>query len=560
MNARTILSRLLLFAVLLLVGCVSPKNRARIDRAATMIDSMPVECLATLDSIRFRWHFGRLFYRDYRARYALLYTAAQDKNYIDVASDSLLRIAVDYYSRGHGTPLERMQTNYYLARIRYNAGDKLRAMNCMLTAEREADAAAQENPYAVGLLYSFKGVLSTENFDHHSALRAFELSYDYFELAANEHEMAWAKIFVANSLFNLQRYEESEQLYLEVLHNADYSKDSTLYQHCVADLMTSYYDLEQYEKLQAFVKTYNAVLNKQLPSIRMIFAYLHAVAGDQTAADDLLYQAKAQASSATDIARVHFTRSRIHQALGDHKAAFEEYKIVTHIQDTVLRRALQQPLMAAQRDYYRTEAELQAARSKHTRMRLGLLAFSLFFAIVAVIHFARRKIAAKREQIELYIELVEDLKIKSQEQNNQLQDLMNQQIAQLFRDRFHLLNQLSTIYYETHSLKKDKDAIYDKVRKEIAYWSDQGKHFDELEQIVNRYKSNVMACIRRELPNLSKLDYRFLCLIYAGFSTKTISILTGEIPETIRSRKSRLKTKLQQLNPPSLHFILTEMP
>ena len=46
--------------------------------------------LQTIDSEALRTRGGR-------ARYALLYTQAQDKNYIDETNDSLISEAVDYY-------------------------------------------------------------------------------------------------------------------------------------------------------------------------------------------------------------------------------------------------------------------------------------------------------------------------------------------------------------------------------------------------------------------------------------------------------------------------------
>ena len=42
-----------------------------------------------------------------RAKYALLYSQALDKNYIDTDSDSLIRIAVDY-SANHGLASDRV--------------------------------------------------------------------------------------------------------------------------------------------------------------------------------------------------------------------------------------------------------------------------------------------------------------------------------------------------------------------------------------------------------------------------------------------------------------------
>ena len=51
-----------------------------------------------------------------RALYALLMVQAQDKSYIDVADDSLIRVATRYYDR-KGLPLRRLQAFYYHGRV-----------------------------------------------------------------------------------------------------------------------------------------------------------------------------------------------------------------------------------------------------------------------------------------------------------------------------------------------------------------------------------------------------------------------------------------------------------
>ena len=77
--------------------------------------------------------------RRLRARHALLKTMAQDKCYIDVAEDSTIQVAYDYY-RNHGEKRDRLLATYYLGVIRQNANDYIPAA----LAFREAEPMAQE--------------------------------------------------------------------------------------------------------------------------------------------------------------------------------------------------------------------------------------------------------------------------------------------------------------------------------------------------------------------------------------------------------------------------------
>ncbi len=556
MNARTILSRLLLFAVLLLVGCVSPKNRARIDRAVTMIDSMPAEALAALDSIRFRWYFGRLFYRDYRARYALIYTAAQDKNYIDIASDSLLRIAVDYYSRGHGTPLERMQTNYYLARIRYNAGDKLQAMERLMAGAPEVEAASAENPYAAGLFYAFQGILHCDYFDFPNALHAYEESLRYFTAAGHQQQMWRMQLHIASVYSSLNRAAEAEAMLLPIMAELREAGEPLLLQECVNTLIQTYRNWNKYEQLQKLVdEGYIAMLPTSVYTLETL-ATLAAASGDRIRAEQLIDEAEQMAHSAADHAHVYYAKYRMHYLFGEYKEALEQYRIIYGIQDTLSLRLFHQPLAIGQRDYYQKEVKVVVRRSRIHRIYYALSFVVAAWVVWRLFVWWRRRVAARHDaEIGHYVEEMQLIKHRADSTAIEMQ----QQIVRLFSEQFSLIDQLSTIYYETHSLKRDKEAIYNKVQKEIAHWSNQKKNARELEQIVDRYKEGVMARVREEMPDFSELDYQILCYSYAGFSTKAISIFLGTTVSTIDTRRHRLRTKITEQKPPSMQLMLEKM-
>ena len=121
-----------------------------LDTAERQIVEYPDSALTTMRSIR-RY---AVLVPQVRARYGVLYSAALDKNYIDVASDSLVRYSADYYDL-HGTPEQRMQAYYYLGRTQQNAGEDLSATLSFLDAAQYTDAV--DNNYLKGLLYSQLG-------------------------------------------------------------------------------------------------------------------------------------------------------------------------------------------------------------------------------------------------------------------------------------------------------------------------------------------------------------------------------------------------------------------
>ena len=70
---------------------------------------------------------------EHRARYALLYSQALDKNYIDLTSDSLINIAVDYYKNRDDVKAKFL--SYY-----YNVYNLTQATLAYMEAEQLVDS------------------------------------------------------------------------------------------------------------------------------------------------------------------------------------------------------------------------------------------------------------------------------------------------------------------------------------------------------------------------------------------------------------------------------------
>lgn len=121
-----------------------------LDTAERQLAEHPDSALATMRSIR-RFEVLK---PQVRARYGVLYSAVLDKNYIDIASDSLIRFSADYYDL-YGTPEQRMRAYYYLGRTQENAGQILPATLSFLDAAQYTDRV--DDNYLKGLLYSQLG-------------------------------------------------------------------------------------------------------------------------------------------------------------------------------------------------------------------------------------------------------------------------------------------------------------------------------------------------------------------------------------------------------------------
>lgn len=101
------------------------------------------------------------------AKYALLFSMALDKNYIDKTDFDVLQPALDYYLK-HGNPDEKLKTYYYQGRIFQNRGNRDQALKSFEKALNKIEACSDSTlivrtlaaqAYICYELYDFKGYL-----------------------------------------------------------------------------------------------------------------------------------------------------------------------------------------------------------------------------------------------------------------------------------------------------------------------------------------------------------------------------------------------------------------
>ena len=137
---------LVLCAIAMLTSCVDDQISAVLASAEKSMDDNPKSSLEALESLDSQ----TLKTCKQKAKYALLYSMALDKNYIDVTNDSIIAPAIAYY-KNHGSSDDKLKVNYYWGRIAMNAGEYENAISRFIIAEQYADKTSDK--IAVGRLY-----------------------------------------------------------------------------------------------------------------------------------------------------------------------------------------------------------------------------------------------------------------------------------------------------------------------------------------------------------------------------------------------------------------------
>lgn len=131
MKANSISVAIVIF---LIIGCRNVGVNSNLIDIEGFIQERPDSALVCLR----QFNDSCLQSRKDKALYALLYSMALDKNYIDIASDSLITPAVKYYS-SCGDKYHRFLSLYYYGRVLENVHDYPRAMEAFLSAEKTID-------------------------------------------------------------------------------------------------------------------------------------------------------------------------------------------------------------------------------------------------------------------------------------------------------------------------------------------------------------------------------------------------------------------------------------
>ena len=572
MKFRTVIYALLLAT--LCMGCGGSLSMRQLEQLEARVNDAPDSVLTVLAATDMpRWG-------EARALYALLTVQAQDKSGLDVADDSLIRLATRYYDR-KGLPLRRLQAFYYNGRVYANAGLKHEAMTAYTRAK---DFVPEVNaPYPVGLLYAQMGVLYGNDYDYPRALECMEEALHYYELAGKERLQHIAKRDMGLIYLNMLQYPQADSLLNEVLVWGEAHNNSHIINSVLTPLLRLCDATANAEALDSLLMRYPIDALSQNATTFGIIAHYHALKGNGIAAENALAHAWSISATAEDTAKLWHKSYQVNKALGRTDAALNDHERLFELQDSTVRITLQQPLIASQRDHYETRLKVEELRNQQQRYLMRGAALVLLMVAVALGIYIRNCFRRKQEELNEYMELAEDLRhtLYNKEESigriseelqlshAQLDDLrervdahegsvahMQTQITELFGTYSRLLNNLSETYYENQG---SKSAIFKQLDKEIKRIS-EGNMITELEAILNTNLDNIMARLRAELPHLKEKDYTFLTYLYARFSGKTIATFMRLERNHIYQIKYRLRDEIKASNAPSKDLFLDSMP
>ena len=527
-----------ILCAILFAGCGNQQVRKTLNQAESIMDQQPDSALSLLKQIE----GNRILSEKQNALYALLYSQALDKNYIDITNDSLINIAVDYY-QNHGSARHRFLSLFYQGRVYYNAKNYAKSMIAYTQAEQLYDKF--DDDYYKGMLQTQKGTIYDRYANYKKGLEAYQEAYRYYDKANKQQHKLYANYHIATGFGTSNKtYDLSKQKYCETIELAKQQNDTTLIKLCLTGLITLSVADDKYEDA---TKWFNVLKNNYgddglYSKLYSCIAVTLAHNGDFEESDRYIKLAGQTALDAYDSISFFMRSSETAYLKSEYKNAYNllESGQLLEVQNT--RKHLEQPILSEQIKVIEKDLEISKYKQRNNVIMFGLTMVIASMLLVYLVVYYRSTLRRKQQRIDDYSNLVMDLQHTISDKDS----AASETIQTIFKGHFDMLNNLGdSITLFNDSAKNQKTAIRE-IKNLITQFDEDKKSLKDLENTVNRCCNNVMSIVRDEIPNLSEEDYRQLCYHFAGFSGKVISMLLDKSSASIYTRKSRLKEKIKQ--------------
>ena len=393
MTKTPTIQTLLLLLLTLLTACNDPKPVTdALHRAETLMNEHPDSAWTMLNTLS----PDEMGQNGTRAHYALLYTQAQDKNYIDETNDSLITVAADYY-RHTDDVRRKFLSHYYKGRVLSNAGNYLDATSCYMEAEQLVDAVGDD--YLVGLLYAEMGRIYRLYYDYPKSLEAHQKAAECYERAGKIRHRNYMWLNQSSILRNMNNYKESEHLLRMSLDAGKKEKDKTLVESSIGGLVMLFIEQERMDEAQVLYEELVLVAGENYgsPTFMGCLAEMYLSAHDYVKARIYIEKGWSVAENRQDSVGLYLSSSAVLNATGHEQVAYQELLKGMKLQNNEAQQALQQPVLTAQRDHLSEKLEFEAYKLRmEKQLKVLYVLVSILVLVVVVIVFF--KVLRKKKQ------------------------------------------------------------------------------------------------------------------------------------------------------------------
>lgn len=481
--------------------------------------------------------------RGEKARYALLYSIALDKNYIDVDSDTTIIKAVRWYEKT-GDRHHLMLSYYYAGRVEFNsanyAGAAAYARKAMILAEELSDG------YYQGMISWLTGDIYYANYNFLKAQYYYDMADGAFKESGKDRHAMFSKCESAKMYLALGDYHKCDSV-LNVVFSSIDKEDSAL--------LSTYYSLairscsiqgKDAEAIESF-EIWNRLADKADPlTVYGQAAISYARTGNRKKARECLDLSYLSASEdqlpllSSYSASVLYIDKEYKQAIDSLKKGYDYQNRVANIQ-------FANSIDDALSEFYKSEARL---KEQKMNARMALISFiALIIVLLSLAYYLLRK----KEYTEKLNAAKADIALISQMNKDTLKGF-----AKFMQIRQGVLDDVIS-GYSTEKRTRKAGAIYDVVDDKIEGLKAGGDGYKKLVKDLNDCFGNIVKKLKENYPDISQQDHHILVYYFCGFSQETVSILTGVPVQKLYNFKRSWAERFARLTSPEKDLFLSRL-
>ena len=532
---------------------------ALMDSAEAVMNDDPGYALQLMDSI----NPASIPSRALNARYALIYSEVQYKNYIPAQNDSLIMIAVRYYSVGNH--VEQLFRSFYSLGCFYaESGQYNNAAVVLGQAEQLADKIYDN--YSLGLLYTQLGEVFFYTYDFSRANQYYHNAMINYEKAGKDKHRIYALYDIGGCLMQLEDYAGAHSIMKEVQDWAESNNDKRLISSCLLNRLSCSLHLKDTNNADFEMNQYIEMFGVPLNNARSIskIARYYIFQNDLTKARELIDTAWKE-SIPSDSVTLLYSESLFMEQVGEMDSAIYLYKKSIALQNENLRSLLDQPILGAQNDYFKTLAEKESLKARHNSTVTLFLIILILFGLTLFFIIIRAKKVKNEKEKQDYLLTIKELRRK-EDTNNEIINQLNRKVNSLFSKQYveldHIFDkmmdleeneELASIIKKTGTKDKDRqkekaDLLYDHIKNKLRELGLK-KNQKKIDTIIDTIFNNLMERIKDRRFKMTEEEIIILRFSLIGFSVRTINKITGLTPKYIYQKRDRAIERLARFSP-----------
>ena len=507
-------------------------NHSVIIQAESLLNEHPDSAYKLLSSIT---NPEQLPEPDYAA-WCLHYTHAQYKLYMDIKSDSLIKIAVDYYAN---TKLRKYSgTSYYLLGcISELLNQKQKAILSYKNAYLALKGTKEFNIF--GLTNLNMGYVYVQDRNYYQANICFKKSLELFNISRNKKYQISSCLEVSNMSLQLDAPFDTVMYYSnKALKICKEINDTILLYHIISRQGEMLYDKDQRIAIDNLLQGFN-----YRPELRIrnasFLAYLYSEINKPDSALFYLQIANKEKGGRELEILKDLTNSAVSEKNGDFRKAYYSFENAFLRQDTIFREKLKSQLYRIDKQFDLSEKEKENAELKiANRTKIIWIAVLIIFVLLILVVFQLVHIHHKKKQAEMELKQQKtEFELKEKELvNNKKKELLLSNLQQRM-DMTIRFNKLQQSFYEPQKQTDFIELITNQIILTKTEWENYIKE-------ANSIFDNKIDYLSKTYKELTETDLIVIVLIALGLDISDSCVLLNMSKETIYKRRKRIKNRL----------------